>query len=74
MKLRDDLEGVPLDETLRQYGHSQCRPSEDFTYLIDQESLSLGGVVHLLRVLRHQRVEERIESFVIPPLGSKNPA
>lgn len=74
MKLRDYLEGVPLDETLRQYEHSQCRPNEDFMYLINQEPLPLGGVVHLLGVLRYQRVEERIEAFVVPSLGSEDSA
>lgn len=29
--------------------------------LVDEELLTLGGVVHLLRVLGHQRVEESIK-------------
>ena len=29
--------------------------------LVNEELLTLGGVVHFLRVLGHQRVEERIE-------------
>ena len=35
--------------------------------LVDQELLPLGGIVHLLRVLGHQRVEEGIE--LISPLA-----
>jgi hypothetical protein len=44
----------------------------DTTYLVDQETLSLRGIVHLLRVFRDERVEERVETLVITPLCAKN--
>ena len=39
--------------------------------LVDEELLALGGVVHLLRVLAHQRVEERVE--LVRPLAARLP-
>jgi hypothetical protein len=42
--------------------------------LVDEESLALGGVEHLVRVFGDERVEESIEAFVVTPLGSQDAA
>jgi hypothetical protein len=34
--------------------------------------LTLGGVVHFLRVFRDKRVEESVEALVVPSLGSED--
>ena len=43
----------------------QVRDDLERVALVDEELLPLGAVVHLLRVLAHQRVEEGIELAVI---------
>jgi len=65
VQLRDDFEGVPLGVILTGGG-------TDSTYLVNQETLSLRGIVHLLRVFRDERVEECVESLVITPLCAEN--
>lgn len=42
--------------------------------LIDEELLAFATEIHLLRVLRHQRVKECVEPFVVTAFGTQNPA
>lgn len=41
--------------------------------LVDEELLALRAIEHLLRVLRHKRIEERVEAFVVSPLRTQDP-
>lgn len=42
--------------------------------LVNEELLTLGRVVHLLGVFADEGVEKRVESLVVSPLGTENPA
>jgi hypothetical protein len=69
MQLGDDLEGVTLPDQLTfdpVSGHS--------AYLVNQESLPFRRIPHLLRILRDERVEERVETVIVSPLRSQDPA
>lgn len=79
----DDLEGVSLrrEEGGKQRRSGRARGSRkkyvegeegEGTNLIDQELLSLRRVEHLGGVLRDERVEEGVESFVVTSLGTKD--
>jgi hypothetical protein len=60
-------------QLIRNHGRGGGEGREE-TNLVDQELLSLGRVEHLGRVLRDQRIEERVEPLVVPPLRSQDSA
>jgi hypothetical protein len=50
--------------------------SDDFEgiALVNEEGLAFGGIVHLLGILRDERVKERIKTFIVSAFGSEDAA
>ncbi len=64
-----------LERESRQRFHAgELRDHLEGVALVHQEGLALGRVAHLGCVLRHERVEEGVESLVVAPFGAQDAA